>query len=296
MSAKEFKTIEEQISILRNRGLDIIDIEQAYYFLLHNNYYRISGYSLTLRSDDVFHKNITFQNIIDIYNFDFELRHILLKYIEIIEVSFKSIYAYEFTKQYGATGYLNSENFLDVQKHSEIIEKVKIQQNKRLPHEPYLKHFIDKLKQEVPLWAYVDLLTISDISLLYKISRNNIKQAVAERFNIIIKGPELLVKFMHSMTIIRNLCAHGVRIYNRLFEQKPSLNKKQLQILRKDQDGFVDNAHLFGFLLIMQRLLKEEDFTAMFNNIYSIYTKYSFVKMSNYGFPDNWIDLFITYK
>lgn len=73
MSAKEFKTIEEQISILRNRGLDILDIEQAYYFLLHNNYYRISGYSLTLRSDNVFHKNITFQNIIDIYNFDFEL-------------------------------------------------------------------------------------------------------------------------------------------------------------------------------------------------------------------------------
>ena len=47
----------------------------------------------------------------DIYNFDYEFRHIVLKYIEKIEIKFKSIYAYEFTKLYGATAYLNISNF-----------------------------------------------------------------------------------------------------------------------------------------------------------------------------------------
>lgn len=74
--------------------------------------------------------------------------------------------------------------------------------------------------------------------------------------------------------------------------KKQSLNKKQIKILRRYEKG-LDNAHLFSFLLIMQRLLKEEDFYSMFYNIYTLHKKYSFVNMRYYVFPDNWIDLFI---
>ena len=292
MSDKEFKTIDEQIQILLNRGLSISDTAQAFDFLLYNNYYRISGYSLTLRSHDVFHENASLQNIIDIYTFDHKLRHILLTYIDIIEVSFKSVYSYEFTKRFGATGHLNSEYFTDIQKHTEIIKKAEKQQNTRLPHEAYIKHFIVDLKQNLPLWAYVDLLSLSDIPFLYKISLYDVQKSVADTFGILVKGPELLVKFMHSITILRNICAHGVRLYNRLFEQKPSLNKRQRQMLYKDDNG-IDNAHLFGYLLIMQRLLKNGDFIAMFKEISILHTKYSFVNMRYYGFPENWRDLII---
>ena len=79
MSNKNFKTIEEQLEILRSRGLTINDESQAREFLFRNNYYRISGYSLTLRKNDIFSKSATFQNIIDIYHFDHEFRHILLQ-------------------------------------------------------------------------------------------------------------------------------------------------------------------------------------------------------------------------
>ena len=65
MSDKEFKTIDEQLNILKSRGLTIDDEEKASVFLLHNNYYRVSGYSLTLRNHDVFSKTASFQNIID---------------------------------------------------------------------------------------------------------------------------------------------------------------------------------------------------------------------------------------
>ena len=104
MADKDFKTIDEQIEILRSRGLTIEDEAEAKDFLLRNNYYRVSGYSLTLRKNDVFAKSATFQNIEDIYNFDHEFRHIILHHIETIEVQIKSIYAYEFTKVYGPLG------------------------------------------------------------------------------------------------------------------------------------------------------------------------------------------------
>ncbi len=74
MSTKDFKTIDEQLEILRSRGLIIDDENIAKDFLLYNNYYRISGYSLTLRKNNIFSKSASFQNIIDIYNFDHELR------------------------------------------------------------------------------------------------------------------------------------------------------------------------------------------------------------------------------
>ena len=64
MADKEFKTIEEQIAILKSRGLQIPDKEVAADFLYRNNYYRVSGYSLTLRNHDVFAPSATFQNII----------------------------------------------------------------------------------------------------------------------------------------------------------------------------------------------------------------------------------------
>lgn len=291
MAQKDYKSLDEQITILKSRGLNIPDEAAAKQFLYHNNYYRVSGYSLTLRKHDVFAKSATFQNIVDIYDFDHELRHILLKYIEIIEVAVKSIYSHEFTKVHGATGYLDASHFSEPTKHAVILAKAEEQKTSRLPHEAYLKHFVEELKQDVPLWAYVDLLTISDISFLYAISEPAIKTSVANALGITKQGDYLVGRFMHSITIIRNLCAHGSRLYNRLFEQKPNLNKKELALLRKDANGTVDNAHLFGFILIMRRLLSTEDFQALRAEIVALTSKIPFVEMKYYGFPDNWQNL-----
>ncbi len=288
MSAKEFKNIDEQIAILQSRGLTINNLEYAKEFLYKNNYYRVSGYSLTLRKHDVFFKTAEFQNIIDIYEFDHELRHILLKYIEIIEVTIKSIYAYEFSKKYGPTEYLNSNHFTNSDTHAEIIRKAEQQKESRLEHEAYLKHFVEELKEPIPLWAYVDLFTISNISFLYSISESSLKIEVANSLGLNKCGDVLLGRFMHSMTIIRNLCAHGSRLYNRIFEQKPKLNKQEKQLLIVQEDGLVDNAHLYGFIMIMKRLLDPSVFILMKSEIVCLSQKYPFVNMQHYGFRNDW--------
>ena len=289
MSVKAFKTIDEQLDLLESRGLDIPDRQKAYDFLYRNNYYRVSGYSLTLRSHDVFSSSASFQNIIDIYEFDHEMRHILMKYIERIEVVFKSVYAHEFTKVHAPDDYLDSQYFTDSKKHSEIIKKAEEQKEKRHKHEAYLKHFIDDLQQNLPLWAYVDLLTISDISFIFKISEPSIKTAIAQSLDLnMSKGVELLEHFMHLMTILRNLCAHGSRLFNRLFEQKPNLSKKENKCLMTDANDKIDNSHLYGYLFIMKKLLKQEEFSAMKSEIIALTKKYPFVNMKYYGFNQDW--------
>lgn len=287
---KEFKTIDEQIDILKDRGLTIPDEAKAKEFLLRNNYYRVSGYSLTLRSHDIFYKSATFDSIVEIYSFDQELRHILLRHLENIEVMLKSFYSYEFSRRYGPAGYLEPSHFTDEQKYCEIIKKAEIQKENRLPHEPFLQHFVNDLNDDMPLWAYVDLLTISDISFLYRISDRDIQNAVAKSFGLDARGYDLLGSFIHSMTIIRNLCAHGIRLYNRIFQQKPRLSKKEKNILRKDKNGTEDNAHLFGFILIMKRLLPDGDFNELKHDIVALQKQYPFVRLKYYGFPDNWLN------
>lgn len=201
----------------------------------------------------------------------------------------KSIYAYEFTKVYGPLGYLDADNFSNKTKHGEIIEKACQQKRQRLAHEAYLKHFVNDLHQEIPFWAYVDLLTISDISFLYAISEHSLKEIIAKHFGLTMnQGPEILGQYMHSMTIIRNLCAHGSRIYNRLFEQKPSLNKKEQALLIHREDGTIDNAHFYGFFLIMRRLLPTNSFAEMKQALIDLTEKYPFVRMDYYGFRADW--------
>lgn len=288
MAEKEFKTIEEQLDLLESRGITIENRAKAASFLLHNNYYRISGYSLTLRKDDQFYPSVTMQNIMDIYTLDHAIRHLLLQYIEIIEVKMKSIYVYEAAHMYGSLAYQDSSLFTNSSKHADILRKAEQQRQARLPHEAYLKHF-DSCRESLPIWAYVDLLTIADISFLYAISIPPLKQAIADAFILHpAKGSVLLQRFMHSMTILRNLCAHGSRLYNRIFQQKPSLNKKEQSLLRKDASGTLDNAHIYGFLFIMKRMLSTDDFNAFKQKLIGLSLRFPFVDLRYYGFRNDW--------
>lgn len=285
---KPFKNIQEQVELLKSRGLTVEDADSAAEFLLYHNYYRVSGYSLTLRKDDVFYESATMQNIIDIYEFDHELRHILLKHLETIEIKMKSVYSYEFAQMYSPYNYEDSSLFADSDKHKEIMEKAERQKNLSLKNEAYLKHFSDT-GQKMPIWAYVSLLTIADISLLYKISETELKNKVAEDFFINTPNrADLLSRFMHSMTIVRNLCAHGSRLYNRIFQQKPGLKKSELSLLIKNDKNIVDNQHLYGFIFVMRRLLSKQDFSTLKSEIETLSKKYPFVNLKYYGFREDW--------
>ena len=286
---KEFKTVKQQLELLKSRGLKVDNDEAALDFLKFNNYYRISGYSLTLRNHDVFYSTASMQSIVDIYEFDHELRIQLLSILEKIEVNVKSVFAYRFAEQYGPLGYKDSSLFNDEEQYNRIAEKLQKQKENRLRDEAYLQHFIIDLKEEIPLWAYVDLFSFSDISLMYQMSPDHVKTMVADDFGLSgKKAASLMGKFLHGLTIVRNLCAHESRIYNRLFRFKANLNKNDLMLLRKDKHGNPDNEKVFGYFLVIRRLAKTKDWKQFKDAIIGLADQYPSVWLKNYGFPDNW--------
>ena len=69
---KPFKSYDEQIALLRERGLIITDDVYARDVLKRMNYYRFSAYSLTLRENDRFFPEVTLQDMVALYDFDQE--------------------------------------------------------------------------------------------------------------------------------------------------------------------------------------------------------------------------------
>lgn len=71
---KEFKTLEEQIELLKTRNILFNDEESTRKILLHNNYYNIiNGYKdlfLDTNNPTVYKQNTTFEEIYSLYEFD----------------------------------------------------------------------------------------------------------------------------------------------------------------------------------------------------------------------------------
>ncbi len=298
---KPFLTLDQQVQLLKDRGLIIPEnkLELTKKFILNNNYYRISGYTLTLRKDDKFYENANIDNIIQIYEFDRRLRHIILTVTEEIEVRIKSLIAYYHAKIYGAIGYQDINCFhcikdgkvisYTIKEYLNIIHKADMQKKSMTEYEAFLSHHEKNKNGVLPFWAYVEVMTISDISKLYSLLDINIQQDIARDFGFHHNAAnEIVDNMLHSITILRNICAHGGRLYNRLFIRKPKLSSKQKSLLRKDNDGNIVYDKLFSYILVLKSLSIQSDFMLLKKHLIEYCEIYGFVDMKYYGFPDDW--------
>ena len=98
---KEYKTFNQQLTILRNRGLIVPTDGKPKRFLEQENYYNvINGYKdLFLLKDthgkpvepETYLSNAHFNELKTLFLFDRELRFLFLKYLLIFENSFKTV-------------------------------------------------------------------------------------------------------------------------------------------------------------------------------------------------------------
>lgn len=283
MSKKPYLTIKQQIQLLEDRGVIIDDYKNTEDFLYRNNYYMVNGYTLTLRSNNHFY-DVKFTNIISIYRLDAKIRIILLKYLLNVETTIKSVYAHEFAKEYSPTAYLKDDVFTSKRKYAELTKKSESLRSKQIKSEMYIKHYND-INQDMPIWAYVGVLTFSDISKLYRISQYNLQKTICDYFHVF--RPNILVNHLHSLSILRNICAHGGRLYNRAFTHKPNLSKKEKQLLIINDDKLVNN-RLCSYLICFKNLLKKNEFKELIDEIKDAVFSYPDVDISYYGLKDSW--------
>ena len=133
---KEFKTIDQQIDILRKKGLIIDDEVTAKNILLKENYFFLNGYRhlfMNSPTDRTFISGSTFSELYALFQFDRYSRNIFFKNLLIIENRLKSVISYQLSKRYGykERDYLNPKNFTkDPEKKrrvKDVLEKMRRQ-------------------------------------------------------------------------------------------------------------------------------------------------------------------------
>lgn len=221
---KPFKTIQEQIRLLRERGL-IID-DAAEHYLRHLNYYRLSGYWLPLEEnhdEHLFRKGAHFDDVLNLYFFDRELRLLLLDSIERIEVSVRTHWAHYCAKKYGSHAYTDksiSKKESWYQKNLDILKKEIIRSK-----EIFINHYQNTYDspEEPPIWVVCEVMSLGLLSRYLKnIKPSEICSEIAKSFQLDFST---LTSFIEQLTYLRNLCAHHGRVWNRKFTKTMKLPK-----------------------------------------------------------------------
>ena len=219
MNKKDFKTLDEQLAILRAKGLIINNEEYAKDVLLMENYFFLNGYRYIFfksSKEKKFIKGTTFEELYQMFLFDRSLRNILFKNLLIVENNIKSIISYQLSKKYGykEKDYLNPSNFTTDNKEqrrvNDVLNKMRRQIRVNGSKHTATLHYINNYGY-VPLWILVKVLSFGLINELYGILKPEDQLALSEYYNIDVENLEVYLALLSNY---RNLCAHEDIVYD----------------------------------------------------------------------------------
>ena len=306
MDRKTFKTLDEQIEILKSKGLVINDIEKAKNILLRENYFFISGYRhlfMKSKKEQQFIPGTTFEELYAMFVFDRRVRNIFFKNLLIIENNIKSLISYQLSKKYGykEKDYLNPKNFskdpIKIRQVHDILNKVKRQIRNNVKQHSATMHYVTNYGY-IPLWILVKVLSFGIVSELYDILDDSDQIEIAKNYNLDV---ESLVIYLSILANYRNLCAHEDILYDHRTQKfiPDTRFHYELNIDMTDGEYNYGKNDLFAVVIIMRQLLTDSEFRDFVNEVgYEIDIlegKTNILPINNFlnqiGFPDNWRDI-----
>ena len=303
---KTFKSIDEQIEILKSKGLEIDDINYAKSVLLRENYFFLSGYRhlfLKSQKDRMFIPGTQFKELYAMFNFDRQIRNIFFKNILIVENNAKSIFSYQLSKKYGIKekDYLNPKNFtknsIKSRQVHDVLNKVKRQIRVNGKQHSATIHYITNYGY-IPLWILVKVLSFGIMAELYGILTEEDQMEIASFYNLDI---ESLTIYLSILSNYRNLCAHEDILYDHRTQKSIPDSKYhyKLNIDMIDDEYVYGKNDLYSVVIIFKQMLSEDEFKEFINEIgYEIDIlegKTNVLPINNFlnkiGFPENWRDI-----
>ena len=303
---KIFKTLDEQIEILRSKGLTINDEYKAKEVLLRENYFFISGYRHLLMKkykDSRFISGATFEELHSIFLFDRELRNIIFKHILVIENNIKSMISYQLSRKYGfkEKDYLNPNNFtqdkLREKQVYDVLNKMKRQIRINVGTHAATMHYMNNYGY-IPMWVLVKVLSFGIVCELYTILKDEDKIEIAEVFNT---TPSVLEDILVILSNYRNLCAHEDIVFEHRTERvvPDTEYHEYMNIPKMDGEYIYGKNDLFAVIIIFKILLNESNFRLMMKEVeYEIELLDGRIDiipinkiLDRMGFPKDYIDI-----
>lgn len=285
---KQHKTFNEQLEILKQRELTVSNDSYALSKLQHINYYRLSAYFLPFMhpkdddKKDTFLEKSSFEDIIQLYYFDSELRKIIFEAIESIEIYFRTQITYSHSQKYGSLGYLKNENFEASEKFFNLVIQNLKSETKR-SKEVFVKHFKENYNTtDLPLWVTVEVISFGTLSKFYSMLKTDEQKEVISQ----LKGINNMVfkNWLHGLSVVRNICAHHSRLWNKTLGVKFEVPRKL------DEFKSIKNDKVFFVLSVIEYILTSigEDEIDFKSKIKTLITKYPKVNLESMGYTKDW--------
>ncbi|MFX1759395.1 Abi family protein [Rhodococcus sp. As11] len=249
LQPKPFLSISEQVDLMQSRGMQIPDREAAERWLHAVGYYRMSGYwhPFWNRNDsgellEEYVEGTTFDEVVGLYEFDRHLKNRMLSALERIEVAIRSQIGHTLGKR-GPLAHLEAANFhpkfVESGDHMAWLATAFGRVKRGRAKDQFVKHHFARYGGQIPIWVLTEVLDFSDLSKLYQGLQDDDRDEIASWFAIEATTPRprrgtaahrrrrrsraehsagpghILANWLEHLTIVRNICAHRARLWNR---------------------------------------------------------------------------------
>ena len=226
MATKPAYTLQQQIGLLKKRGLTFNNESTAFERLASISYYRLKGYWWDMQDDFENHKfaqGTVFEDIIERYEFDKKLRQVLFDAVESVEVALRSKMIYHLSLKHGGLWYLNPSLFVDRKRHQSHLDELKKEFARS--HEIFAKdHRTRYPDKDADAWKIFEVASFGTLSKFYKNLQHQLpeKLIIANEFGL--NRQSELSSWLEAISYIRNIIAHHSRLWNRNMVKRPASN------------------------------------------------------------------------
>ena len=286
---KQLLTLQQQINILKQRGLIIENETEAISTLDSISYFRLAGYWRLMEADKrlhIFKPGSHFSHIVSLYHFDEELRLLIFSAIQQIEVTVRARMIRLFSERHGAFWFTDAtlvdSNTMFQSNLSSLQEELN-----RSEDEFILEHFQKYDTPSMPpVWKTLEVASFGTLSKLYANMNDSAAKKTVSRSFMIPKF-EYMRNWLRCITVVRNICAHHARLWNVNIVIKPNLpNHLPNQWISNKQ---VNRDKLYPHLCYIAYWLNAiHPQNTFIKDIKNLLMKYPVVDPAAMGFPRGW--------
>lgn len=236
---RPWKNRQDQLELLKGRGLEVSEDQTAKDQLAKIGYYRLSGYWYPFRQSvtddegtkvfDAFCPGAKFSDAFDLYVFDKKLRLLALDALERIEVAVRVEIAHLLGER-DTFAHLNAASFdgkfvkargRQPSIHDQWVSRYQSLLNRS--KEEFIKHYKSTHGLPLPIWVSIEIWDFGSMSIIYSGLKGADRDSIARRLNV--PDGRYLRSWLRSLNYLRNVCAHHSRLWNRNIIDQPTLPK-----------------------------------------------------------------------
>ena len=286
--------------------MQIEDHSKAQEYLARIGYYRLSAYWYPFRELDAtgavldsFKVDTSFKWVIDLYAFDKALRLQLLDVLERIEVFVRTGVVLQMGKydplahrdpQYMDRRFVTMNARTGRVAHTDWVAR--LDDKARTSKEEFASHFRTKYPtSHLPVWIGVELLDFGPLSIYL----SGLKWADADAIGQACGAPrpDVFASWVRSLSVVRNVCAHHARLWNKPLVDQPKLPASgQIHLLDHLGQSPYANKRLYAACAIARYLLltvnPRTKWSDRLRDHIETFPTNPYVSVRTMGFPENW--------